>query len=393
MKRALGVAGVLGVVGMVAVLATGCGTSGESEFPVPPDPNAKNGAGGGDGSSGATFGTGNTNSENVNPNSSSSGSSGETCAATSSKAKLTPVNMVVMVDRSGSMGDTTEDPSFDPALRWVPVTSALKSFFSDPASAGMRANLTYFPDAADSCTAGGYSASMVPLTDLPSGAFATSIDATSPKGDTPTRAAIDGAIAQAQAIRASHPGEKTVIIFATDGEPYGCGVTGANLYAKQVQAVKDSAADVAAVAADIPTYVIGVGPSVTLLNDVAVAGGTAPYLAVSVGSPAKTTADLLAAMTAIRGQLASCTFAIPKPADGRPIDYNKVKVELKKAGEPTQTLLYSADCSNPDGWHYDNTAAPTQVELCKPGACDKAQTRDVEVSFVCVDQQKVVPIK
>ncbi|MBL8605683.1 MAG: VWA domain-containing protein [Myxococcales bacterium] len=393
MKRVLGVAGFLGAMGMVTALASGCGTAGESEFPVPPDPGAKNGNNGGDGSSGATFGTGNTNSENVNPNSSSSGSSGETCAATSSKAKLTPVNMVVVVDRSGSMGDTTEDPSFDPALRWVPVTSALKSFFSDPASTGMRANLTYFPDATNSCTTANYSSASVPLTDLPSGAFATSIDATSPKGDTPTRAALGGAIAQAQAVRASHPGEKTVIVFATDGEPYGCGVEGANLYAKQVQAVKDSAADVAAVAADIPTYVIGVGPSVTLLNDVAVAGGTAPYLAVSVGSPAKTTADLLAAMTAIRGQLASCTFAIPKPADGRPIDYNKVKVELKKAGEPTQTLLYSADCANPDGWRYDNTAAPTQVELCKPGACDKAQTRDVEVSFVCVDQQKVVPIK
>ncbi len=392
MKRVLGLAAVLGAV---AALATGCGSAGDSEFAeVPPGGNQGSGNGG-DQSSGSTFGQGNSNSENVSTNS-SGGSSGETCAATASKAKLTPVNMVVMFDRSGSMGDTAEDPSYDPNMRWLPVGAALKSFFADPKSAGMRANLTYFPDAANACTTSAYQTASVALTDLPSNAFKTSIEATSPRGDTPTRAALDGAITQAQAIKAAHPGEKTVIVFATDGEPYGCGVEGSNLYAKQVQAVKDAAAAVAAVAADIPTYVIGVGPSVTLLNDVAVAGGTAPYLAVTVGDPSKTTADLLAAMTAIRGQLASCDFPIPTPTDGRKIDYNKVKVELKPSGGgATQTIPYNPDCTGGLGWHYDNTAAPTKVDFCG-GTCTAVQADaggEVTVSFTCEVQQNAVPIK
>src|SRR5687768_362352 len=36
------------------------------------------------------------------------------CAATSATDELKPVNLIVVFDRSGSMGDTTEDPSFDP---------------------------------------------------------------------------------------------------------------------------------------------------------------------------------------------------------------------------------------------------------------------------------------
>ena len=34
------------------------------------------------------------------------------CAEASAEAKLTPVNLVIAYDRSGSMGDTQEDPSF-----------------------------------------------------------------------------------------------------------------------------------------------------------------------------------------------------------------------------------------------------------------------------------------
>jgi hypothetical protein len=319
---------------------------------------------------------------------------GAACAQTVSQAKLTPVNLVVMFDRSGSMGDTTESASFDPALRWIPVGSALKAFFSDPKSAGMRASLSYFPDVATNygCLLPSYATPAVPLTALPSLLFTTSINATLPKGDTPTRVAMQGAIAQAQVIAAANPREKTVIVFATDGEPVGCGVDYRDLPRRQAE-VTATAADVAAVSATIPTYVIGVGPSVALLNQVAVAGRTTAALQVAVGNPAQTNASLLAALGAIRGNLVECDFDIPTPADGRPIDFNKVAVEFTPSNGPTVKLPYDATCAGSGGFKFDNAAAPKKVVLCK-NSCDAAQADGggkINVAFTCTRQQVVVP--
>ena len=106
--------------------------------------------------------------------------------------------------------------------------------------------------------------------------------------------------------------------------------------------------------------------------------------------------DFDTVLGAIRGQLASCDFAIPTPADGRKIDYNKVKVELQPSGGGApQTIPYNPDCTGGLGWHYDNTAAPTKLELCG-GTCATIQSAadgTVEVSFTCEVQQNAVPIK
>src|SRR5205823_5265568 len=70
------------------------------------------------------------------------------CASSSAQAKLIPVNLVVLLDRSGSMGDGING---DPALKWAPVTAGLKAFFGDPGSLGTSASLAYFPSANDQC--------------------------------------------------------------------------------------------------------------------------------------------------------------------------------------------------------------------------------------------------
>lgn len=316
------------------------------------------------------------------------GNDGGACAATSAEAKLTPVNMVVVYDRSGSMGDTQEDPSFDPAKRWIPVGQAMKAFFTDPSSAGMSAALTFFPSATDSCQATDYASANVALAALPSTTFGQAIDATSPKGDTPTRAATLGAITQAKAIAQQKPSEKTVIVLVTDGEPYGCGIdTGAQSDA-EAQAV---AQEVAKVKAEIPTYVIGVGPSVQNLDAVAAAGGTTAFH-VQVGSAQQTTAQLLAAMAQIRGALGRCDFDIPAPPDGRTLDFGKVHVEKVNAAGVVETLPYVADCAGGKGWHFDDPAKPKKVLLCG-STCESVKAEaggKVNVSFRCVDRPDVV---
>lgn len=311
---------------------------------------------------------------------------GGACAETHAVASLTPVNLVVMFDQSGSMGDTKEDPAFDPALRWIPVREAMKAFFSDATSTGMSATLTFFPQRAtpaspDSCTAADYAKADVALTPLPSADFGKSLDAHAPKGDTPTRAAVAGAINQATAIAAAHPKEKTVLVLVTDGEPYGCGITveTSNQEAARV------AQDVAAVKSTIPTYVVGVGPSVQNLDAVAAAGGTNTAFNVQVGTPAQTSQQFLAAMSQIRGSLAQCDFDVPSPPDGRQLEYDKVNVAYTPASGATTVLPYSQDCATGAGWHFDDPNAPKQVQLCA-STCNAVKSDaggKVDVSFTC----------
>lgn len=355
-------------------LVVACGTEGESEFGDPPPTSL-------DGSSGSSSGFDPRRNDGGDGGSSSGDTDGAACAVVKAEAKLTPVNMVVMYDQSGSMGDTNEDPSFDPAKRWIPVGDAMKAFFTDPASAGMSAQLTFFANAANSCASADYATPEVALAPLPSAALSATISAHAPKGDTPTRAAVAGAITQAQAVIASHPGEKTVIVLVTDGEPYGCGINNATQSNAEVDKV---AADVAAVAATVPTYVVGVGPSVGNLDKVATAGGTTA-LKVTVGNPATTTAELVTAMGQIRGQLASCDFAIPTPPDGRTLDFDKVFVIRTPTGKAAETLKYDQNCAGP-GWKYDDPKNPKKVILCD-ATCNVVKADPggkIDVQFACV---------
>jgi hypothetical protein len=365
-------------------LSWACGSTGGNEFDggTNPDGAAPNE----DGSSLDPDGT-------FNPPDGGDQGSDVSCGVVKAEAELAKVNLVVMVDRSGSMGDTAEDPSFNPALRWIPVTTALKGFFSDPTSVNLQASLSYFPaktrDA--QCTAASYLTPDVPRTALPSPLFAASINATGPKLDTPTLLAMQGAVAQAEAIALAHPTEKTAIVFATDGEPVECGVPWNDANLRQ-QALAKTASAAGAIAARIPTYVIGVGPSVAGLNQVAQAGGTANVITVDVGNPALTTQQLQAALAAIRGKLIDCDFAIPVPADGRNVDVNKIGVTFTDGAGVVKKIAYDANCAG-EGFKFDNPAAPKKVVLCT-NSCNavRADAKGrIDVLFTCERQQIVVP--
>jgi hypothetical protein len=362
---------LLGVVSAVS-LAAACGSEDESTFGDPNGSLSSTDGGPGDPFSGQDGG--------------GDGDPNAACAVTSAEAKLTPVNLVVMFDRSGSMGDTTEDPSFDPALRWIPVGDAMKAFFTDPGSTGMNASLTFFPSATNSCTEADYATANVALTALPSTKFGTTIDGTSPKGDTPTRAATLGAIDQAKAILAASPTEKTVIVLVTDGEPYGCGITTGKQSDDEAQAVATEVSKAA-----IATYVIGVGPSTGNLDAIATAGGTTAF-EVQVGNATQTTTQLVTALSAIKGAIGRCDFDIPAPPDGRTIDFAKVTVEQITSAGATNSLAYAADCADPNGWHFDDPNKPSKVLLCS-AVCDavkKETSGKVNVSFRCTNRPDAV---
>jgi hypothetical protein len=322
----------------------------------------------------------------------SSGAGGTTtCATQKADANLLPVRLAFAFDVSGSMGQG-DFPWHDATLKWDPVVAATRAFFEDPASAGLEASLTAFPVAESNakCMNGSYQTPIVPMTALPSPAFGTALDgirAGTWRGGTPTLHVVNGVLSYI-ADNAAAGDARYVFVLVTDGYPQGCNDN-------SIQSVVDA---VTAVAAQTPTYVIGVAnppltdangmmapETVMNLSAVAVAGGTDHAYIIDTGNPALTSAAFTAAVNEIRSTSISCELAIPPIPGGRAFERDKVAVTYTSGGTPVD-LTYDPACSMPNTWHYDDPAAPTQIVLCE-STCDTVQadmTASIGVTFTCV---------
>jgi hypothetical protein len=297
------------------------------------------------------------------------------CGSATSRAELVPVSLVVLLDRSGSMGDGVNG---DRTLKWDPVTQALAAFFGDAASSAVSASLVFFPYAdnpAEQCNQSAYYFPKVPLRPLPDApAFTAAMNATSPGGNTPTRPAILGVIDYAKDEAAKKPGARFAIVLVTDGEPDSCG-----------SSVTNVSLEVAKVAATIPTYVIGVGSALGALDMIAQSGGTLKATHLNVGDPVATKAQFLSALDGIRGLVVSCTLPVPQPPAGKTFVFNQANVLFTPGSGSPSLLLYDRDCSSGVGWRYDDEANPKTIELCAQ-TCATAQAdrmARVEVVFGC----------
>jgi von Willebrand factor type A domain len=343
--------------GIVAVLTLiGCGSSGESTFG-----DGSGNSSGGSGNPLPTFGGVVDGGEADGPVVGNVGgvTPGSACATSSAGSTRPPTYLVVMYDRSISMGD-----SVGSTTKWAACKTALEAFFAAPSSAGIHASLTFFgKDASSStadCSASSYVTPQVAMGALPNAtSYANAINGTSPSTDTPTVAAEQGAIQYAQQIKTGlKPNEKIAIVLVTDGDPLFCGS------GNTVTAVANAASSVAST---IPTYVVGIGSSLTNLNTIAKAGGTTAIL-VSTSTPSQLTADLEKALGSIASAQLGCSYPFPSPPAGQTLNVNAVNVDYTPSGGAQATLNYSGDCSDANGWHYDSTTAPTQIVMC-PSLC------------------------
>ena len=362
----------------IAMGSFACGSE-SSTFGDPSDPN--NGTNG-NGVPGGSSGLG-----EIGPKGTSSA-----CVNQVSSAELTPTNLVFMYDKSGSMGDNVNS-NFDPKLKWIPVNDGMTGFFGDPYSSTVRASLQFFPiddnDIPSACAAP-YATPQVALTMANDPSFVSTLDATKPEGGTPTLPALKGAIAYAQQVAAMRPTDKTAIVLVTDGEP-GFWDPAQNAF---VPGCPDNdiahvaAAAQAAFAGGIPTYVIGVGPSLDKLNQIASAGGTSAAMMVDVSDPTTTKSQIEGALGKIRTATVSCDFSIPPPPAGETLDPFAVNVVLTDNAGAQKVLGYSKTCSDPNGWQYDNAGSPTRITLCS-AACDEARAStqgNVSLAFGCKTQ-------
>jgi hypothetical protein len=62
-----------------------------------------------------------------------------------------------------------------------------------------------------------------------------------------------------------------------------------------------------------------------------------------------------------------------------------VNVVFSPTNAPMSTLKYSQDCSDPNGWKYDDPQNPKKIQLCQ-GACSAVQkdkSGKIDVVFGC----------
>jgi hypothetical protein len=301
------------------------------------------------------------------------------CLTQTEAAQPKPVYLVFMYDESGSMGYEG---------KWDAAKAASSAFFASPDSTGVAASLGFFPvfPATDpqnySCTGADYVLPQLEMTSLPSDAFASAIGKQAPGGATPTYIALAGAISYAQTVQTGLGQDgTTAVVLVTDGLP-------------DSECAGNSIEEVSALAKDaaskgLLTYVIGVGPQLNRLQEIANGGGTTNAFIVNTKNPDQIQHDLLAAMTSIRFQMA-CDYAIPPPPAGKEFDRTEVNIQYKVDGK-TQTFLNSQTCADPNGWRYDNPADPKKILLCG-SSCQAVRSKpgEVDVLFGCATQYGAV---
>jgi len=338
----------------ILLLAIGCG---------PTDPGGNGDGNGLDGSSGGGDGGGGNMLADADPNQPDSG-----CGLQEENIELVnlgdPPDMLIVLDRSGSM--TQPIDFFNPfgSTRWDVMRDALKGIVMDT-ELNINWGLSVFPTDNDCAVNPGTEVSVAP------GRYTMIknwLDGSSANGNTPAHLGLQEALTTYQSMPANPEGR--FVLWATDGVP-NCVDPG--------DPVALTLAKVTALAASgITTYVIGFGDplglDVQLLNDAAQAGG-----APKPGGPpyyyeATNANDLQTALDQIAGGviIPTCSYALQSV----PPDPDAVTVKANGVPVPRST-------AHTNGWDY----YPDAMTITFFGSyCDDIEdgtTDSVEFFFGC----------
>ena len=313
-----------------------------------------------------------------------------TCGEQVQQANKLPADILIVLDRSGSMDNDVADKACGTNKsggcgtnsKWGLMTPALKQVVAATDSS-VNWGLKFFADAGDSVCGVNNSAN-VTVGSMKSAAVASAIDGqTNAQGGisngsrTPTRLAINGAVTYLSGVKTDNP---KYILLATDGLPNcmpGNSSNTADDSAGAIQAVKDAAA------AGIPTFVVGIatggsGTAETTLSSMATAGGY-PH----AGSPSyysvSTASEFVTVLQNLVKVAATCTFAVGNPPTN---DGSTSRDRIDLYGDGT---LIPKDTSHANGWDYTDA---TMTSVVVYGAtCDQIKAgaiHSVSVKFQCI---------
>jgi hypothetical protein len=366
-----------------------------------------------------------------------------------------PIAIYIMLDNSGSMKDNNKWPDAvdaitmfvqsDPTAKgapWACVDKAGNSVMPPaslpaPGTGAISVAIQYFhPEDAgrrnNECDGVSHRTPAVPMGPLPMNGpnIVSSLQSTSPNGDTPTVGALIGGTGYCTDYQAANPGKKCVVVLVTDGQPNACGLSSnCNNGGGNGNCVDPNSAGILVPIAGgafqmsgVITFTMGMNGVSTdgfnLLNQIAVAGGSD----CTPGSPGNETCDItmsgsqgfLDALNTIRKTVQvtnnssmtvtttttqhttlQCEWGIPKPPMGQTFDKKLVNVSFATGGNslPLGNVANQAACAAAQGgWYYDNPAAPARIVAC-PQTCTAVQAAaDAKVSILlgCVTEPAMI---
>jgi len=295
------------------------------------------------------------------------------CGVTDRETKRTPVDVLLVLDRSGSMAFSTAQDCYCAAAdvtsygslcsdttncttRWSAVKSAVTATLSN--SSYVEWGLKFFPSAGagQNCTVN--STMEVPISATSATDVESAVNGANYDYSTPTAAALKAATAY---LKTLNDGNKKFILLATDGVP-NCGGNPASSATSDLPGATSAAA--AAVTAGYKVYVVGIGPNLNNLTQLAQNGGTTDFYPVA--SPQ----DLADALSSISKLVGSCSFK----ADQVPPDEANVAVYVNKN---------KVDQSATNGWKF---GANSQEIILTGDYCSQATSGDgvdVQILFGC----------
>jgi hypothetical protein len=296
-----------------------------------------------------------------------------------------PLDIYIMFDQSGSMLNMEQGG----VTRIDAVRIAVGQFLNDPASAGLSVGIGYFgqqPIGQASCNPSDYEQADVSVGPLPDNAQAIvdSIASRMPTGETPSGAAIRGACTYASQWKVDHPGREVIILLVTDGEPKApvtCGDKGTGPCCPTLDDAVKATTDCRTAKPGLKTYVLGVGPFLDNLGQIAAAGGSDKAYLVSGGDVSK---QVLDALNAIRASAQiPCQLSIPTPPEGHTVDLTRVNLVRTSSSCDTTTIGYretASSCDSKGGWYFDAANGAQKVVLCKQ-TCDDVSHPGEQLMF------------
>jgi len=295
------------------------------------------------------------------------GAGGANCTVTQVAASHLPSDVLLLLDRSGSMDYSIAQDCYCTSTagapvcgdlsrcitRWPALTAAIDTTLTSSAAINWGLKLYASPTGGScSVTAGvevAISAASVPF-------IQSQVTSVSPGNNTPTAAAINASAAYLKTVA---DGNSKAILLATDGDPNCAGGS-----ANTSDLVGTVAAIAAAKSAGFPLYVVGIGPSVSNLDTFAQAGGTGNYY------PATSTQDLTNALKAITTAVATCSFTLAMA----PPDASNVAVYCDKS-------LVPKDAG--DGWSFGANDQTIVFAGSSCAAIASGVASNVQALFVC----------